>query len=224
MSALSKLSADHNCKTTQENPMYRTSAITKAALIGICAAAIATTAGCQQSEPSAAATPPPAANNDAITAPSATPAPPSASDYLPAGRVTSDNSALQIAATADEASISGNDLEKLESGMWKLTGQDPFLVFPLQSAVDGSVNTKLGFLFLCDDAAAKHVVQIFWQPEDGRISQGNSIRLHVNPGPVLVDLSGLPNWTGTSAIGTVRLDLATQSCSAVDFRNVSLGS
>ncbi len=199
--------------------MYRTSAITRAALIGMCAAAIATTAGCMEDAAS-----PPAATNDAITAPPATPVPPSASDYLPGERVTSDNSALQISATADEASISGNHLEKLESGMWKVTGLDPFLVFPLQSAVDASVNTKLGFLFLCDDAAAKHVVQIFWQPEDGRISEGNSIRLYVNPGPVLVDLSGLPNWTGLSAIAMVRLDLATVSCSAVDFRNVSLGS
>lgn len=118
-----------------------------------------------------------------------------------------------------------NNTKVIESEIYQVTGNDPFVVYDISKQnISGKEAGLLSFDFTCNRKNTKPRMQIFWSADDYSTSEVTSVHFNVHNGHVTVPLDAAPRWLSAKHIQNIRIDLADKNaCQTFSIKNLSLG-
>jgi hypothetical protein len=121
--------------------------------------------------------------------------------------------------------LSSNDFSAMDDpDSYKVTGNDPFIVFKLSKGVKPNEAEHLAFELNCPNSSNKIPVQLLWREKNTDFSETNSVYISANQGVTSVDISVNPAWAKSHEITDLRLDLESPSgCQTAKIKNFEVG-
>jgi alginate O-acetyltransferase complex protein AlgJ len=118
-----------------------------------------------------------------------------------------------------------NDLSIMQSGRYRITGGDPYIIFNLQRPLDVKDMPLLNMNIACLDNKNIYSlpIQFFWQEHGKNFSQENSVRFNSKLKLQTVDLNYFRSWSKAKLIDKVRLDIDGNECKEFLLKNVGIG-
>lgn len=113
----------------------------------------------------------------------------------------------------------------LESGYYKITGNDPIMNFDISSlGASGRNAGLLRFDFSCLNKKTDPRIQVFWWGDvPGGPTEASSLKFTADNGALIVPMDAYPRWLTLENIRGIRIDLDNAvACEAIKVSNVAL--
>lgn len=130
-------------------------------------------------------------------------------------------------ATVNGAQVQVNHLVKLNKDQYRVSGNDPYMVFNLDQPVNASTISRLAFSLRCEGKALSDPImaQLFWRTQSTGFSASKNIVFTAQQGQNYLDLTRFKVWSSADEIIQVRFDLARpEECSIVTIDGLVLGT
>ena len=119
-----------------------------------------------------------------------------------------------------------NNMTKVEgSETYRITSNDPAIIFTLSNPVRTQDVSQLVFELNCGEKKDFVQVQVFWHSAGSVFSEANSASFTTKPGTTAVDLSLFSAWVQEKEVTDVRIDIDSPgTCPVLAVNSLELGN
>jgi hypothetical protein len=120
--------------------------------------------------------------------------------------------------------LSFHDVKAEQENSYKITGNNPFIVFDLSKYnLSGKKAGLMKFDFTCKPQFHEPRIQIYWTGEEGVVQEKNSLFFTANNGTLLIPIDSAPRWYLLNEIKSIRIRLFNaEACETISIKNLSL--